>query len=251
MMRPLFRTRTVLRITLALLTVNLCAFALLLDGPLAVAGGLPQEFVGFRLGERIDAVTASSWGVTIKSRTMVKVGRHDLSFAPRLTAGVVLYEDCPVRVQNRCAPGPQNISADRPDNPGSLRLFVASFAESRLLALAFNLNGRRWENTVFEKAEQLLSKSYGRPVKSSPVNSEVIKTPQMHLVSAFKSWQWEDKDVRLRVQGSGNNMPGSNIPGIGSPGSPSYSYFLYVERLDLRRLADQRVPKAREQEKER
>jgi hypothetical protein len=42
----------------------------------------------------------------------------------------------------------------------------------------------------------------------------------MHIVSAFKSWQWEDKDVRLRVQGSGNNMPGSNIPGIGSPGSP-------------------------------
>lgn len=246
-----FRARRALRIVLAgLLTVNLCVFMLLLDRPVAVAGGLPQEFLGFRLGERIDAVKVSSWGVTVKSRTMVMLDRHDLSLAPPLTAGVVLYQDCPVRVETRCAPGRENIPEDRPDSPGSLRLFVASFAEARLLGLAFELNGRHWKQTAFETAEERLRKRYGRPVKSSPVSQEVIRTPQMRLVTASTSWQWEDGDVRLRVLGSGTDMPGTDIPGIGNPGGPSYSYFLYVERLDLRRLADERVPKGRAREKE-
>lgn len=172
---------------------------------------------------------------------MVMPGRHDFSFAPALTAGVVLYQDCPVRVETRCTPGPENTWGDRPDSPGSLRLFVASFAEARLLGLAFELNRRRWGSIAFEKAEELLRKSYGRPSKSSPVRREVTKTPQVHIVTASTSWQWEDNAVRLLVRGLGNNMPGTDIPGIGAP---SYSYFLYAERLDLRQMADRRVPKA-------
>ncbi|HUP36452.1 MAG TPA: hypothetical protein VNC82_13530 [Candidatus Limnocylindria bacterium] len=234
------RTRTALRIAfVGLLTASVCAFAPL-PGALAVADGLPQELLGFRLGERVDAVKGSSGTVAVKSRPMVVLGRHNFSFAPPTTAGVVLYQDCPVRVDTRCTPGPENTSGDRPDTPGSVRLFVASFSEARLLGLAFELNKRRWGSTPLEKAAELLSKSYGRPTKASPVRREVTKTPQVHIVTASTSWQWEDRTVRLLVRGLGNNMPGTTIPGIGHS---SYSYFLYLERLDLRRMADQRVPK--------
>ena len=174
---------------------------------------------------------------------MVVLDRHELSFAPPATTGVVVYQDCPVRVDTRCTPGP-DVSRDRPDSPGSLRLFVAPFAEARLLGLAFELNKRSWGSTPFEKAIELLRKSYGRPTVSTPATRQVTKTPQIQLVTAATSWQWEDGTVRLLVRGIGNNMPGTDIPGIGNPGGPSYSYLLYAERLDLRRLADQRVPKA-------
>ena len=128
-----------------------------------------------------------------------------------------------MRVETRCTPGPDT-SGDRPDSPGSLRLFVAPFAESRLLGLAFELNKRSWGSTPFEKASELLRKSYGRPTVSTPVTREVTKTPQIQLVTAATSWQWEDSTVRLLVRGIGNNMPGTDIPGIGNPGGPSYSY---------------------------
>ncbi len=240
MANPRVRARTALRIAVVgLLTATVWAFAPLPGGALAVADGLPQELLGFRLGERIDAVKGSSGAVTVKSRPMIVPGRHEFSFAPPLTTGVILYQDCPVRVDTRCTPGPDALG-DRPDTPGSLRLFVASFAEARLLGVAFELNKRRWGSTAFEKADELLRKSYGRPTKASPVKREITKTPQVQIVTASTSWQWEDSTVRLLVRGIGNNMPGTTIPGIGNP---SYSYFLYLERVDLRRVADQRAPK--------
>lgn len=241
---------TVLRLILAgfLLALNAFAFMLLFEGRSAVAAGLPQEFLGFRLGERIAPMTASSWGVTIKGRTMVRVDRYDSGVAPPLTPGMVLYQECSVRVETRCPPGPQNYSADRPDTPGSLKLFVASFEQDRLLGLAYDLNRSRWDKVTFDKAEESLRQTYGRPVKSLPPKQEVIQTPQMKVVSASTWWQWEDHEIRLRVMGSANNLPGTNIGGMGNLSSPDYSYFLYAERLDLRRLADQRTPKkAKEQ----
>ena len=233
-----FRLRAALRIALAgLLIANVCS--------VAGAEGLPQELLGFRLGERIDAAKVAGGAVTVKSRPMIVPGRHDFSFAPPLAAGVVLYQDCPGRVGTRCTPGPENTWGDRPDTPGSLRLFVESSAEARLLGLGFELNRRRWATLTFDMAAELLRKSYGRPSKSSPVRRDVTRTPQLHLVTASTGWQWEDGTVRLLVRALGNNMPGTDIPGLGNPSGPSYSYFLYVERLDLRQLADQRTPKAR------
>lgn len=233
------------RLALAgLLIAGVCAFAPLPDASVAGADGLPQALLGFRLGERIDAAKAAGGAVTVNSRPMIMPGVHNFSFAPPLAAGVVLYQDCPVRVGLRCTPGPENTWGDRPDTPGSLRLFVASFAEARLLGLGFELNRRRWATITFEMAAELLRKSYGRPGKSSPVRRDVTKTPQLNLVTASTAWQWEDSTVRLLVRALGDNMPGTDIPGIGNPSGPSYSYFLYVERLDLRQMADQRVPKA-------
>jgi hypothetical protein len=57
MATPRFRARAALRIAFAgLLTASVCAFTPRLDGSSAVAGGLPREFLGYRLGERIDAI---------------------------------------------------------------------------------------------------------------------------------------------------------------------------------------------------
>ncbi len=142
MTRPLIHARRWSRVALAgLVTLSLCAAALLFVAAVDGAEGLPRELLGFRLGEKIDAVKTSSWGLTIKSRTMVLVSQQ-VADGPPPGPEVVIYKDCPVRVADRCAPGPkpEDIPRDRPDEPGSLTLVVTRFGEPRLLGLEFELN---------------------------------------------------------------------------------------------------------------
>lgn len=230
------------------MAVSLCVAGASLCSREAAAGSLPQEFLGFRLGEKIEPVGTSSWGVTIKSRTMVAV--NDSYFgAPPPGPDVIIYRDCPVRLADRCAsePKPEDVPGDRPDEPGSVALFVTRFGEPKLLGLAFKLNPRGWRRSPLEKAAESLGKTYGNPVKVSPPRREVqmVQPTGWRFVSAFASWQWQDSVVRLHVAGTGTNLPGS----FGNP-DPSYSYLLYAERVDLRRLADELAERRRAKVKE-
>lgn len=209
-------------------------------GPEAAAGDLPQEFFGFRLGEKIEAVKASSWGVTVMSRTMAMVNQNYFAGSPS-GPDVIIYMDCPMRLADKCAWEP-DILGERSDDPGSLALFVTRFGEPKLLGLGFKLNPRLWRRTALEKADESFRKTYGSPVKTSPPRQETltVKATGVRFVSASASWQWQDGIVRLSVSGNGSNLPGS----FGNP-DPSFTYSLYAERIDLRRVVDERLERRR------
>jgi hypothetical protein len=221
------------------------ASVLFLSTP-AFAERLPQESFGFRLGEAIEAVQRADGGLAVKSRTMVGNIKPRFSEAPPISPELLVYQDCPWRVAaGKCQQG-----AERPkegdDEPGSLRLFVARFAGSKLLGLAYNLNSRQWESTPLEKAGEMFRRRYGSPYKTSPPRTGTIQTPQVTIVHSSASWSWQDNNVRLHLLGTGNHLPGTTIP----LAKPRYSYILYIESVDLRRQADAREanrPKVREQ----
>lgn len=205
------------------------------------AGNLPQEFFGFRLGEPIEAVSGPDGSVTVKSRVMVVAAGTQLSVAPRVGPDIVVYQDCPGRVvAGNCQPGAEKPNGKRADQPGSLRLFVARFAGSRLLALAFQLNNSQWQTIPLEEAGASFGKEYGPPARSSAPKSSTVETPQLKLVTSSASWLWQDNEARLHMLGNGNNLPGTAIPLTVT--KPEYSYILYVELMDLRRQTDARRP---------
>jgi hypothetical protein len=217
--------------------------------PAAAAGPLPQEFLGFRLGGAIQAVKGAAGIVTITSRAMMVANKEEYFGALPSGPEIIIYRDCPGRVANKCAwePKLEDIPTDRPDEPGSLTLFVTRFGEPRLLGLGFKLNPRRWMRTPLEKADASFRSTYGNPVKVSPPKQQTLTVTGtgMKFVSAFASWQWQDSLVRLLVAGDGGNLPGS----FGNP-EPVYGYRLYAERIDLRRAADELIEKRRAKNKE-
>jgi hypothetical protein len=206
------------------------------DGPEAADGSLPLEFFGFVLGEKIDAVNAPGGGVIVKSRTMEVVKGNDFAGSPR-GPDVTTYKDCPLRFANKCV-WEADVAGQRPDDPGSLTLFVSGAGEGKLLGLGFKLNPRVWRSIPLEKGDERLRKIYGSPVKTSPPRQETftVKATGAQFVSASASWQWQDGVVRLSVSGDGRHLPGS----FGNP-DPLFTYVLYVERIDLRRLVDERA----------
>ena len=209
----------------------------------AFARDLPQEFFGFRLGEPIEAVSRPDGSVTVKSRTMVVATGAQHSVEPRVGPDIVVYQDCLGRVvAGKCQPGAEKPDGQGVDQPGSLRLFVARFAGSRLLALAFRLNNSQWQIMPLEKAGALFVKEFGVSTRSTPPKSSTVQTPQLKLVTSSASWLWQDNEARLHMLGYGNNLPGTAIPLTVT--KPEYSYTFYIERIDLRGQADARRPPA-------
>jgi hypothetical protein len=217
--------------------------------PAAPAGRVPQELLGFRLGDPIQVVRDSTGRNTIGGRPMVVV--KDTYYEAALRAGpeVVMFRECPGGAPDRCAwqPQPESVPPDRVDEPGSLVLFISRPGQPRLLGVGFKLNPRRWRRTPFEKAGDSFRSTYGHPEKVSPPRQHTVTTgPGWKFVTGFASWQWTDRTARLFVRGNGVDLPGT----FTNP-EPAYTYLLYAERIDLRRAADELIEKRRPKATER
>lgn len=215
----------------------------------AAAGQLPQELLGFRLGDPIQIVRGSTGRVTIGSRPMVVAKSSYYPAALPAGPAVIIYRECPGSLPDRCAwqPKPDDIPADRLDEPGSLVLFASRPGPPRLLGLGFKLNPRRWRRTPLEKAGDSFRSTYGNPLKVSPARQQVLTTQGtgLRFVTASASWAWQDSTVRLFVTGNGADLPGSSL----NP-EPVYTYLLYAERIGLRGVADEMIEKLRGKSKE-
>jgi len=145
------------------------------------------------------------------------------SALPPLGEGVVLAYTSSV------AP---DLSADepteQPDLPNSLTVFLAPFAQNRVLGLLYVLNPHRWRAVDLVAADAAFTTQYGPPqdrTELTPAVRSLDEATAEHLTT--RSWTWLSESVRLRIYGEEQYVPFAG---------PQSLYILYLE---YRPLADQ------------
>lgn len=206
---------------------------------------LPREPFGLRLAEPVSPQQASRWEVTLGAFNMVEQQRvHWYSLppgAPPVIEGLRVFKDCPERVLTACRDVDYSkVPLDRTDAPGSLHVYVAQFADAKLLGVSYELNRRIWTKTTLAEAARLFVQRYGHPVKVTPIKESVLPMPYGgRKVTESGDWLWEDDKTRVYIHGIGDKL------------NFVYGYMVFIGDLSLLFEAEQRRKQLATEEDER
>jgi len=138
-------------------------------------------------------------------------------------------------VQAYTSPVAPDLSADepteQPDLPNSLTVFLAPFAQNRVLGLLYVLNPHRWRAVDLVAADTAFTAQYG------PAQDRTELTPALRSLGGAtaeqlttRSWTWLSESVRLRIYGEEQYVPFAG---------PQSLYILYLEYRPLAEQARQ------------
>jgi len=150
-------------------------------------------------------------------------------------------------VQAYTSPVAPDLSADepseQPDLPNSLIVFLAPFAQSRVLGLLYVLNPHRWRAVDLVAADAAFTTQYG------PAQDRTELTPALRSQGGAtaeqvttRSWTWLSESVRLRIYGEEQYVPFAG---------PQSLYILYLEYRPLAEQARQLTKAFTEEESRR